>query len=109
MFSLLLSALSLTCEAESTVLDEDKALKQIMNVEYIQDEKQFKVIDAKKKCLLLHVQSSRHIFESVELLRYAIKCLIERIVKAGDVDLSVDSTMNVNITLASPVTEGMYC
>lgn len=99
----------MTCEAESIVLDEDKALEQIMNVENVQDENQFKITEAEKKCLLLHVRSSRHIFESVELLRYAIMCLIKRIVKAGNIDLSVDSTMNLNITLASPVTEGMYC
>lgn len=96
------------CEIESSVLDEDTALKQITNVENETDKKQFEVKSAEKKCLLLHLQSSREIFKSVESLWYAINSLLDRIVKAGEVDTSVESTMSLKLTLTSPVTEGKY-
>ncbi|XP_063400266.1 uncharacterized protein LOC134684885 [Mytilus trossulus] len=99
------SSVSLQCTITSSVLDEDKALAQITKDENEKDEKQFKIKSAEKKCLLLHLQSSREIFKSVESLWYAINSLLKRIVKAGEIDTSVESTMNIKLALTSPVTE----
>lgn len=96
------------CTITSSVLDEDKALTQITKDENEKDEKQFEVKSAEKKCLLLHLQSSREIFRSIESLWYAINSLLERVVKAGDIDTSVESTMSIKLALTSPVTDGKY-
>lgn len=96
------------CEIKSSVLDEDKALKQITKDKNEKDEKQFEVKSAEKKCLLLHLQSNREIFKSVESLWYAINSLLKRIVKAGEIDTSVGSTMSIELALTSPVSEGKY-
>lgn len=93
---------------ESAVLDERKALRQIMNTEPKNDGKQFEVDSAEQKCLLLHLKSNRGIFKSEESLLYAITSLIRKIVKAGEIDTSVESTMTVKLTLTSPVNEGKY-
>lgn len=96
------------CEIKSSVLDEDKALKQITKDENEKDEKQFEVKSAEKKCLLLHLQSSREIFRSVESLWYAINSLLKRIVQAGEIDTSVENTMSIKLALTSPVTDGKH-
>ncbi|VDI60960.1 Hypothetical predicted protein [Mytilus galloprovincialis] len=99
------SSVSLQCKITSSVLDEDKALKQITKDENEKDEKQFEVKSAEKKCLLLHLQSSREIFRSVESLWYAINSLLKRIVKAGEIDTSVENAMSIKLALTSPVTD----
>lgn len=96
------------CKITSSILDEDKALKQITKDKNEKDEKQFEVKSAEKKCLLLHLQSSRGIFRSVESLWYAINSLLKRIVKAGEIDTSVENTMNIKLALTSPVTDGKH-
>lgn len=98
--------ISLECEVESPVLDESQATHQLTNTKCSSRESLFEIQTVENKCLMLKLASHRKIFKNEESLRYAIISLIKQIVEAGEIYTYYKSTMEMKLTITSPITDG---
>ncbi|VDH98971.1 Hypothetical predicted protein [Mytilus galloprovincialis] len=97
--------ISLECEVESPVLDESQATHQLTNTKCSSRESLFEIQTVENKCLMLKLASHRKIFKNEESLRYAIISLIKQIVEAGEIYTYYKSTMEMKLTITSPITD----
>lgn len=96
------------CVANCPGLDEDKAIKRLSTETDVNCSKKLKIELVEKQCLLLRLSSIPELFESKEILHSSIMALVQKIADAGDIDKSVDSNMDIQITFTSPLTDGEY-
>lgn len=78
------------------MLNEEKAVK-VLSQDDDSDRQGFQIKSVKRKCLLLELKASPDIFKNETTLRIAIRSLIVKIIKAGDIDTRIPSTINVEV------------
>lgn len=85
-----------------------QARKERVDNDHHDDTEEFIIEKVENKCIHLELSASRDVFGSPQKLRIAIKSLIDQFVKAAELDGNVPATVNMNITVKSALTTGMY-
>lgn len=85
-----------------------QAIKEGSGNDHHHDNTGFIIEKVENKCIHLELSASADVFQSPQRLRLAIKSLIRQFVQAGELDRNVPATVNINITVNSALTTGMY-
>lgn len=78
------------------MLNEEKAVN-VLSRDDDSDSHGFQIESIERKCLLLVLKASPDIFKNETTLRIAIRSLIAKIIKAGDIDTGIPSTIKVEV------------
>ncbi|XP_071123481.1 uncharacterized protein [Mytilus edulis] len=97
--------ISMEAKVTGSFPNENEAIKRLSATTADDDQDKFKLNYAGKGCILLQMTSNKEIFINEESLRSAIRSLATRIVEAGEIDTSVESSMTIVLTFTSPITK----
>lgn len=66
----------------------------------------FSIISAEKKCIFLELKVPSKVLEDKVLFRVALRALIVKIARAGEVNFNWESTITLHLTFNDELTEG---